>query len=91
MKHDAIVEQGIHIHERIPIPDELIPEDSRVEIDAKIHSGYFTTGKTMTSTSFPNDFFPFSIAFGLQDMLQECLHILYFLDMSCNSPLISDG
>ncbi|WEW56305.1 Putative GTP cyclohydrolase [Emydomyces testavorans] len=40
MKHDAIVEQGIPIHERVPIPDELIPEDSRVEIDAKIHSGY---------------------------------------------------
>ena len=34
MKYDAIVEQGIPILERIPIPDELIPEDSRVEIDA---------------------------------------------------------
>ena len=34
MKHDAIVEQGIPIHERVPIPDDLIPEDSRVEIDA---------------------------------------------------------
>lgn len=40
MKHDAIVEQGIPIHERVPIPDELIPADSRVEIDAKIHAGY---------------------------------------------------
>lgn len=40
MKHDAIVEQGIPIHERIPIPDEMIPEDSRVEIDAKIQAGY---------------------------------------------------
>ena len=40
MKHDAIVEQGISIHERVPIPDGLIPEDSRVEIDAKIHAGY---------------------------------------------------
>ncbi|MCJ1309988.1 putative GTP cyclohydrolase [Agyrium rufum] len=48
MKHDAIVEQGIPIFERIPIPDELIPEDSRVEIDAKIHAGYFTTGKVLT-------------------------------------------
>lgn len=37
MKHDAIVEQGIPILERVPIPDELIPADSRVEIDAKIH------------------------------------------------------
>lgn len=40
MKHDAIVEQGIPIHERVEIPDELIPQDSRVEIDAKIHAGY---------------------------------------------------
>lgn len=47
MKHDAIVEQGIPIDERVPIPDDLIPEDSRVEIDAKIHAGYFTTGKVM--------------------------------------------
>lgn len=48
MKHDAIVEQGIPIVERIPIPDEMIPPDSRVEIDAKIHSGYFTSGKVLT-------------------------------------------
>jgi GTP cyclohydrolase II len=48
MKHDAIVDQGIPIHERVPIPDEMIPEDSRVEIDAKIHAGYFTTGKVMS-------------------------------------------
>ncbi|KAF2261057.1 hypothetical protein CC78DRAFT_364381 [Lojkania enalia] len=48
MKHDAIVEQGIPIHERVPIPDEMIPEDSRVEIDAKIHAGYFTTGTVMS-------------------------------------------
>ena len=40
MKHDAIVDQGIPIYERVPIPDEMIPEDSRVEIDAKIHAGY---------------------------------------------------
>lgn len=48
MKHDAIVDTGIKILERIPIPDEMIPSDSRVEIDAKIQSGYFTTGKTLT-------------------------------------------
>lgn len=47
MKYDAIVEQGIPIHERVPIPNELIPEDSRVEIDAKIHAGYFTLGKIL--------------------------------------------
>ncbi|CEJ56581.1 Putative GTP cyclohydrolase-2 [Penicillium brasilianum] len=45
MKHDAIVDSGIKILERIPIPDEMIPSDSRVEIDAKINAGYFTTGK----------------------------------------------
>jgi hypothetical protein len=27
---------------------EMIPEDSRVEIDAKINAGYFTTGKHYT-------------------------------------------
>ncbi|KEY67040.1 hypothetical protein S7711_04721 [Stachybotrys chartarum IBT 7711] len=48
MKHDAIVEQGIPILERCPIPDHLIPSDSRVEIDAKINAGYFTTGKKYT-------------------------------------------
>ncbi|KAK5091823.1 putative GTP cyclohydrolase [Exophiala xenobiotica] len=48
MKHDAIVEQGIPIHERVEIPPEMVPEDSRVEIDAKIHAGYFTNGKVMT-------------------------------------------
>ncbi|CAG9999963.1 unnamed protein product [Clonostachys byssicola] len=39
MKHDAIVGQGIPIHERVELPDELIPADSRVEIDAKITAG----------------------------------------------------
>ncbi|PSK56603.1 hypothetical protein B9Z65_6227 [Elsinoe australis] len=48
MKHDAIVEQGIPIHERVEIPEEMIPEDSRVEIDAKIHAGYFTKGTIMS-------------------------------------------
>ncbi|EEU44602.1 uncharacterized protein NECHADRAFT_105227 [Fusarium vanettenii 77-13-4] len=49
MKHDAIVGQGIPIHERVELPEELIPADSRVEIDAKITAGYFTTGKRMTT------------------------------------------
>ncbi|OAL55158.1 uracil-regulated protein 1 [Pyrenochaeta sp. DS3sAY3a] len=48
MKHDAIVDQGIKILERVPIPDEMIPADSRVEIDAKINAGYFTSGATYT-------------------------------------------
>ncbi|GAO50567.1 hypothetical protein SAICODRAFT_89833 [Saitoella complicata NRRL Y-17804] len=48
MKHDAIVDSGIPIYERVPIPDDMIPDDSRVEIDAKIHSGYFTSGAIPT-------------------------------------------
>jgi len=54
MKHDAIVEQGIPIYERVPIPDDLIPQDSRVEIDAKIHAGYFTTGAVMSMEELSN-------------------------------------
>jgi GTP cyclohydrolase II len=29
MKYEAIVGSGITIHERVPIPDEMIPPDSR--------------------------------------------------------------
>ena len=42
MKHDAMVNQGIEIGERIDIPDELVPDDARVEIEAKKYAGYFT-------------------------------------------------
>ncbi|KAG0323055.1 Uracil-regulated protein 1 [Dissophora globulifera] len=44
MKHDALIDAGIKILERVPIPDEMIPPDSKVEMDAKIAAGYFTTG-----------------------------------------------
>lgn len=44
MKFDAIVGSGIEIGERINIPDELIPADARVEMDAKMAAGYFTPG-----------------------------------------------
>lgn len=44
MKYDAITGSGIEIGERVNIPDELIPADARVEMDAKIASGYFTLG-----------------------------------------------
>ena len=30
--------------ERVNIPDELIPADARVEMDAKMAAGYFTPG-----------------------------------------------
>ncbi len=44
MKYDAIVRSGIEIGQRVPIPDELIPPDARVEMDAKMAAGYFTEG-----------------------------------------------
>ncbi len=43
MKHGALVEQGIEVVERVPIPDALIPADARVEMDAKKAAGYFST------------------------------------------------
>jgi GTP cyclohydrolase II len=36
MKHDAIINSGIKIVERVPIPPELIPKDAQVEIAAKV-------------------------------------------------------
>lgn len=42
MKHDALAEQGITVGERVPIPDELIPDDAQVEMDAKKAAGYYT-------------------------------------------------
>jgi GTP cyclohydrolase II len=42
MKYDAIVGSGIDIGERVPIPDNLVPEDAKVEIEAKKAAGYFT-------------------------------------------------
>ncbi|MDH3690301.1 MAG: GTP cyclohydrolase II [Gammaproteobacteria bacterium] len=46
MKYDALVRQDIEIGERVPIPDELIPEDARVEMEAKKAAGYFSDGAT---------------------------------------------
>ena len=45
MKYDAITASGIEIGERVNIPDELIPADARVEMDAKVAAGYFTSGR----------------------------------------------
>jgi GTP cyclohydrolase II len=42
MKYDAIVRAGIEVGERVRIPDDLIPADARVEMDAKMAAGYFT-------------------------------------------------
>ncbi len=42
MKHDALVSQGIDVVERIPIPDDLVPPDANVEINAKRAAGYYS-------------------------------------------------
>lgn len=42
MKYDALVDSGIEIGERVPIPPELVPPDASVEIEAKKAAGYYT-------------------------------------------------
>ncbi len=43
-KYDAITGSGIEVRERVKIPDDLVPADAKVEMDAKIAAGYFTDG-----------------------------------------------
>ncbi len=43
MKYDALTSHGIEIVERLDIPDSLIPDDAKVEMEAKKAAGYFTT------------------------------------------------
>ncbi|MAW07376.1 MAG: hypothetical protein CME61_03725 [Halobacteriovoraceae bacterium] len=42
MKYDAIVGSGIEVVNRLSIPDDLIPADAQVEIQAKKAAGYFS-------------------------------------------------
>ena len=44
LKFDAIVGAGIAVDERVKIPDELVPADAQVEMDAKKAAGYFADG-----------------------------------------------
>jgi GTP cyclohydrolase II len=48
MKHDAITRSGIEIVTRVPIPEELIPADAMVEIEAKKAAGYYTDREVLT-------------------------------------------
>ncbi|MBE9012237.1 GTP cyclohydrolase II [Pseudanabaenaceae cyanobacterium LEGE 13415] len=48
MKHGAITRSGIEIVTRVPIPEELIPADAMVEIEAKKAAGYYTDGEILT-------------------------------------------
>lgn len=45
MKHDALINSGIKIINRISIPEDLIPQDAQVEMEAKKAAGYFTQGE----------------------------------------------
>jgi len=47
-KYNALISAGIQIIERVAIPEELIPEDAHVEINAKIYKGYFNCGQTIS-------------------------------------------
>ncbi len=51
MKYNAIIQSGIEIIERIPIPEDLIPPDARVEMEAKKAAGYYTTGDVLDADS----------------------------------------
>jgi GTP cyclohydrolase II len=42
MKYDAILNAGISILERKPIPTSMLPPDSCVEMEAKVAAGYFS-------------------------------------------------
>jgi len=54
MKYDAITGSGITVGERVNIPDELIPADARVEMDAKMAAGYFTPGPVPDADDLKN-------------------------------------
>ena len=48
-KYDAITGSGIEVGERVKIPDDLIPADAKVEMEAKIAAGYFTDGSVLNA------------------------------------------
>ena len=54
MKYDAIVNSGIEVVNRISIPDDLIPKDAQVEMEAKKAAGYFTPGKVKDEEELKN-------------------------------------
>ena len=44
MKYKAIIDSGIQITTRIPLPEDRIPPEAYVEINAKKAAGYYTEG-----------------------------------------------
>jgi GTP cyclohydrolase II len=49
-KYEALTYLGIKVINRIDLPNDLIPNDALVEINAKISSGYFSKGKQILET-----------------------------------------
>ena len=43
MKYNAIVNSGITVKKRVSIPEELVPDDAKVEIEAKKAAGYYVS------------------------------------------------
>jgi GTP cyclohydrolase II len=54
MKYDSIVAAGIEVENRISIPDELIPSDAHVEMEAKKAAGYFNKEKPKSREELKN-------------------------------------
>jgi GTP cyclohydrolase II len=48
LKQEAIETSGISIVERVPLPDELVPDDAQVELAAKRAAGYYSPDKAPT-------------------------------------------
>jgi GTP cyclohydrolase II len=47
MKYDSLYRSGIEVVERVKIPDELIPPDANVEMDAKRAAGYYSPDRIL--------------------------------------------
>ena len=43
-KYEALTAAGIEVGERVTLPESMVPTDARVELDAKLSSGYFSAG-----------------------------------------------
>jgi len=54
MKYNAITRSGIEVRSRVSIPDGRIPEDARVEMDAKKAAGYFSEKEAPTHADLKN-------------------------------------
>ncbi len=49
LKYNAITQSGIQVIQRVAIPDDLIPADAQVEIEAKKAAGYYTESPVLTA------------------------------------------